>query len=281
MQRSTTYVVRAWLEPTPDGAGSWRASASDVLTKERWHFADPAELAAFLGDARAAGPRTAGTGATPRLVVTGTWLVIAAVTFWLAWALMPDAATNDAQRIHQVVRQHGPRVLTSVAIQLFSCAAFVPGLLGFLPPSTDRGRRFLAWGVGLLLVGALGMGADAIFHLAAYAMAVRGGDASEVMPSLIWMQTAGLAFLVPLLLPFFVGAILLPLGLHRAGILSRHPVTLACAAPAALVLGSVLARAGLVERHGVVLAFLALVALALTWTGFAAIRRSSRAGRHP
>lgn len=42
------YVVRIWLEPTEDGAGSWRASLTDVATHERHAFSSPQALGAFV-----------------------------------------------------------------------------------------------------------------------------------------------------------------------------------------------------------------------------------------
>lgn len=43
-----TFIVRVWLEPTLEGAGVWRASATDTVSKERHHFAKPEELMRFL-----------------------------------------------------------------------------------------------------------------------------------------------------------------------------------------------------------------------------------------
>jgi|FLYL01.1.fsa_nt_gi hypothetical protein len=42
------YVVRIWREPTADGPGAWRASATDVASRERCYFATPKALATFL-----------------------------------------------------------------------------------------------------------------------------------------------------------------------------------------------------------------------------------------
>jgi hypothetical protein len=43
------YVVRIWRKPTADGPGVWRASVTDVASREKCYFATPRALAAFLG----------------------------------------------------------------------------------------------------------------------------------------------------------------------------------------------------------------------------------------
>lgn len=46
-RRERVYVVRAWLEPGPDG-GAWRASVREGSTGEVRHFAEALALARFL-----------------------------------------------------------------------------------------------------------------------------------------------------------------------------------------------------------------------------------------
>src|SRR5262249_25453766 len=99
----------------------------------------------------------------------GVVLVFAAVTFWVAWALMPDAGTNDAAHILDAVRVNRDAVRWSILVQLISSAAFVPAVV-FARPASARALT----GACLVLVGAMGMAADAIFHLAAYYMTAEG-----------------------------------------------------------------------------------------------------------
>ncbi|HJZ54916.1 MAG TPA: hypothetical protein VKE74_08145 [Gemmataceae bacterium] len=89
----------------------------------------------------------------PPARAAGVTLVFAATTFWLAWALMPDAGTADPAHILAVVRSHRAWVRWSVVVQLVSSAAFVPAVVLARPAS---GRALL--GACLVLIGAMGAG---------------------------------------------------------------------------------------------------------------------------
>src|SRR5690348_15161219 len=99
----------------------------------------------------------------------GVVLIFAAVTFWLAWFLMPDAGTNDAAHILVAIRAARDSVLWSIIVQLTSSAAFVPAVV-FARPTSPRSLA----GASLVLIGAMGMAMDAIYHLAAYYMTADG-----------------------------------------------------------------------------------------------------------
>ncbi|HKC51760.1 MAG TPA: hypothetical protein VKF60_13265 [Myxococcota bacterium] len=62
-------------------------------------------------------------------IAGGCW-VGAAISFWLAWFLMPLPGTTDAALILEEVGAMSERVFWSVALQLISSALFVPALLG-------------------------------------------------------------------------------------------------------------------------------------------------------
>jgi hypothetical protein len=47
------YVVRIWREPTAEGSGVWRASVTNVASREKCYFATPKALATFLGECEA------------------------------------------------------------------------------------------------------------------------------------------------------------------------------------------------------------------------------------
>jgi hypothetical protein len=197
----------------------------------------------------------------------GALLVFASVTFWISWFLMPDAGTNDAAHILEVVREHRSSVFASVIVQIVSSIAFAPAtlLIVQLPFSSSRGR--ILAGATLLLIGAMGMCADAIFHLAAYYMTADGVAPDAVLRPMQLLQTEGIRVLVPLLLPFFIGAIVLALGLQRAGYVSRAPVMVFATAIAVAISGGVAAGVIGAGRHAVVLLFLGLFAVGLTWIG--------------
>ncbi|WP_027891576.1 hypothetical protein [Calidithermus chliarophilus] len=48
-QPAQTYIVRIWWEQTHDGeGGAWRASLTEVHSKERRYFKSPDELLHYL-----------------------------------------------------------------------------------------------------------------------------------------------------------------------------------------------------------------------------------------
>lgn len=46
-KNALTYLVRIWLEPG-QGGGVWRASVTDLATRQVRYFAHPASLLGFL-----------------------------------------------------------------------------------------------------------------------------------------------------------------------------------------------------------------------------------------
>ena len=136
-------------------------------------------------------------------------LAAGAACLFAAWALMPDAATNDAAHILEAVAAARPRVRASALIQLLGAALLLPGLLGLARGGTP-GLVPMVW-------GALGMGADAVFHQLAYEMTAPGVQRAAVLPVMARMQTAELAPHLPLLLAFVLGGPWLAWRLRRAG----------------------------------------------------------------
>jgi hypothetical protein len=140
----------------------------------------------------------------------GVLLALGAVGVFAAWALMPDAATNDAAHILEAVGGARSRVYASALIQLLGAALLIPGLLALSRAGTP--------GLLPLTLGALGMAADAVFHQLAYEMTAPGVGRAAVLPVMQRMQTAQLAPHVPLILAFVAGAPWLGWRLRRAGL---------------------------------------------------------------
>jgi hypothetical protein len=180
---------------------------------------------------------------------------------------MPDAGTADPAHILAEVRAHRDAVRWSVLIQIVSSAAFVPAVI-LARPTCPRAML----GACLVLVGATGMAMDAVYHLAAHYMTADGVDPAAVLEPMRLLQTDGLAFLVPLLLPFLFGGWVFAAGLRREGTLSRWPGRVFAAAFGFAATGAV-AVAGLgADRHAVVLTFLGLIAVGYAWTGLDLLR---------
>jgi len=109
-------------------------------------------------------------------------LGLAAAAVFGAWLLMPGVGITDAERIFALV----------VA------------------------RPALRVPAALLLVGAMGSAADAVFHLFAYEMTAPGAPSEALLPVMARMQGPGLVWILPLILSFFVGTGLLACAAHRA-----------------------------------------------------------------
>jgi hypothetical protein len=143
--------------------------------------------------------------------LAGVTLGLGGACIFVAWCLMPDAATNDAAHILSAVAHARGRVRASALVQLLGSALLVPGLL-----AQARSRRPTA-GILLLLWGALGMAADAVFHQLAYEMTAPGAAPTAMISVMEKMQTTELAPHLPLLLALLVGAPLLGWQLRRNG----------------------------------------------------------------
>ena len=144
-----------------------------------------------------------------KLNLAGWALAVGSIFLWFAWFLMPDAATNDAARILAAVASQRAAVHRSTVLQLAGAALLVPGLVAQAAPGggTRAGAIALLW-------GAMGMAADAVYHQLAYEMTAPGLARDAMLPVMTRMQTDELSPLVPLLLMFLAGAVLL--GLQRA-----------------------------------------------------------------
>ncbi len=186
-------------------------------------------------------------------------LAAAAVLIWIAWWLMPDAATNDATAILDAVARHRAAVHASALVQLAGAALLVPGLLGEVLARPGARRA----GTTLMLLGAVGMAADAVYHQLAYEMTAPGLARAALLPVMVKMQTEELRPLTPLLLGFVVGAIVLGWQRRRDDGAWRWS-TLALVAPLATSpLGLALVRAASLPRRVVVLAILAEICVGL------------------
>ncbi len=205
--------------------------------------------------------------------LAGVSLAIAAALFWLAWALMPGVGITDAAQIFDRVGAHATRVRVSVVAQLLSAAAYAPALVGIVATRRLRRQRAIRAGAILLLIGAMGSAADAVFHLLAVVMVAPGIDRAAVLPVMAQMQSSGLLVIAPLLLAFFVGTGVLAHGFSRAGVVSRANPLLSLLALALAGLGGFLAARNADAARAVGLSVLALFSLSQAWMGAALWRR--------
>lgn len=204
----------------------------------------------------------------------GALLIFSAITFWLSWLLMPDQGTADTRHILTIVQQNRSSVYASVIIQIISSVAYIPALFLLAAGMEKPGKMALA-GAVLLAIGAMGMCADAFFHLLAFFMT----DAfitiqADIINLMTFMQTKGILLLIPLLLPFFIGSLLLALGLRRQQYISRIPQIVFMLAFATGILGAIIVNKFLgYGRPTLVLAVLGLFAAGQIITGLEIIRK--------
>ena len=189
---------------------------------------------------------------------------------------MPGVGITDAQRILDLVSEHRPQVALSAALQLVSAACYAPALAGLVAQPSMGSDRNVLWGAILLLVGAMGSAADAVFHVVAHAMTSPGMDRASLVPSMEIVQGLGLRFVLPLIAAFFVGSVWLSVALARRGQVSPWNPRLYGLALGIGLVGGVLAPESGSAGRWLALAVLAVVAFAQAWVGFALLR--TRAG---
>jgi hypothetical protein len=199
---------------------------------------------------------------------TAAALAAGASCIFVAWGLMPDAATNEAGHILSAVASARPRVHASALLQLVGSALLVPGLV-----AEARDRRSTL-GAVVTLWGVLGMAADAVFHQLAYQMTAPGVARDAVLPVMTAMQTVELAPHLPLLFAFVVGPVLLGWQVRRAEGASVA-ATLLMAPAATLPVGILAARLVGMPKRAIALIVLGEVWLGLTALGLGRGRRDA------
>ena len=205
--------------------------------------------------------------ATRSDTATAGWCLIgAAVLFWLSWALMPGVGVTDAAEIFALVTPRRGAVIASAALQLISAVLYVPALLG-LAASALGDRPGVRWGAGVLLVGAMGSAADAVFHLLAYAMTGPDLDQPTLITVMRFMQGPALWMIAPMVLAFFVGSIWLSIALARAGVVERSHPWIYAVAPLVIAVGGPLAERGAIAPRMVGLSVLAVFSAAQVHAG--------------
>ncbi|RIL05390.1 MAG: hypothetical protein DCC71_10680 [Proteobacteria bacterium] len=209
---------------------------------------------------------------------SGLWLVFASLGFWLSWVLMPGVGLTDAAEILERVGARRTDVLASVALQLASAAAYAPGLAGILCSAAARASNLLWTGCALLLIGAMGSAADAIFHLVAFEMTAPGVAPDAVLPVMRRLQGADLVLLLPFVAAFFAGHAVLLVGARRIALVGALAPRLLALAPGVALVGALASRSGVVSGRVVGLAALGLVSASLAVLGLT-IARAARPKR--
>jgi hypothetical protein len=204
-------------------------------------------------------------------VIAGWCLIGAAILFWLCWYLMPEPGTVDAAFILDAIAAQRGAVLLSAVFQTLCAVGVLPAALAVAGSSS----RLVRVGAFLLLVGALGNAADAVYHQMAYEMTAPDVDRAAMLPVMTRMQTVQIRLLVPLLLSFFPGVACLCIGLAREGRAPRRVGTVLALALLLAIAGVVAALTLGVRPRPFTLGALALFSAALGWTGWEMRRPAS------
>lgn len=198
---------------------------------------------------------------------TAGWCLIgAAALFWLSWALMPGVGVTDAAEIFALVTPQRGAVIASATVQLISAVLYVPALFGIAAAALGN-RRGVRWSAGLLLVGAMGSAADAVFHVLAYAMTAPDLDQPTLITVMRFMQGPALFMIAPLILAFFIGSVWLSIALRGAGVVERWHPWIYALVPVVIAVGAPLARSGALAPRFVGLTVLAVVSAAQIHAG--------------
>jgi hypothetical protein len=182
---------------------------------------------------------------------------------------MPDPGTTDTVHILAIVKESRTAVLWSVITQIISSVLYIVSLFLLAQVSFRQSKLTLA-GIILSAIGVLGLCADAFFHLLAFFMTDNNITIQkDVVGVMSFMQTTGVAFLLPLLLPFFIGSLVLSEGLKKQDIISKKAsrlfyIALVGGMIAAIISNAVFSYTGPVLS----LSILGLFALAQSRIGF-------------
>ena len=206
-------------------------------------------------------------------ILTGQLFILASITFWISWFLMPDPGTTDTNHILSIVKQNRTSVLSSVTIQIISSVIYMIALFSFSRFNLIQKR--ISWiGVIVFAIGVLGLCSDAFFHLLAYYMT----DASvtiqqDVVRVMEFMQTDALIFLVPILLPLFIGSLLLAVGFSKQRLISRMPALLCVSGFIVLIVGNAIPNLmGVNQIPHLILFVFSVFAIAQAWMGVELIK---------
>jgi hypothetical protein len=212
--------------------------------------------------------------------LTGWLLISAAFTFWTSWFLMPDPGTTDTQYILKAVKEERINVLCSVIMQIVSSVLYILAL--FLLAQLDPGKKRTALvGISLFGIGAMGLCADAFFHLLAYFMTEGSVNIQQdVIHVMEFMQTTGVTFLIPLLIPLFIGSLVVSIGLEKKVLFAKTSTILFMTAFAVAITGGVSTNAFHYTIPGLSIITLALFACGQVLMGIGIIKLSGNMLQH-
>ena len=201
-------------------------------------------------------------------ILAGGLLISGAIGFFISWGLMPDPGTTDTIHTLSIVKESRADVINSVIIQIITCVLYV-GALALLTQLSFPLKKITLVGICLAGVGILGLCSDAFFHLLAWFMTDDSVNVQkDVVRVMEFMQTSGVRFLIPLLLPFFIGSLILAIGLTKQKAISKLSALVISAAFLAAILIVIAHKTQLYNGSIPVLGILAIFAIGQAIIGF-------------
>ena len=209
-------------------------------------------------------------------IVTGWLLLAASIGFFMSWFLMPDPGTTDTTHILSIVKQSRNGVMASIVVQINTSILYLIALV-FLTQNGFYRKRITMTGIILLAVGVLGLCSDAFFHLLAYFMTDNSVTIQrDVVRVMDFMQTSGVAILLPILLPFFIGSLVLAIGLGRQSLITRASKYIIITAFSIGILSALAKQTHICEPAPMIIT-LGLFAIGQAFIGFDLIKSSYKA----
>lgn len=208
--------------------------------------------------------------------LAGGLFIIAAITFWISWFLMPDPGTVDTIHILRIVSDSRPNVFYSVIVQLVSSVLFIASLF-IMSQNVFPANKITMAGLIFLGIGAMGLCADAFFHILAYYMTDDSITTThEVIGVMDLMQTKGVILLLPVLLPFFIGSLILAIGLNRQRFITRRPQLIFISVYIISVLTAVMIKTEIFGGPAPSMWLISAFSLGLVFTGLEFMRTRKR-----
>lgn len=189
-------------------------------------------------------------------------LIVASILFWLSWFLMPDQGTADPVHILKIVAMNRTSVFNSVISGILSSVFYLIALFQ-IQARLKVLSTISIMGTTLLAIGVMGMCVDSFFHLFAYFLTSPTLDQTTNLTQVMAdLQQTGVYFLIPILLPFFIGTIIWSWGLYRQQIIQKHVFQLGIFALIFGIAGGLLSKNTFPgARPTIVLLFLAFFAI--------------------
>lgn len=198
----------------------------------------------------------------------GLLFILAGITFWLGWFLMPDAGTNDAVHILQLVSAHRQNVWLSVLAHMLCSVLLAIGVIGIQTDPRMSKSKTTRWGASLVSLGAIGVCLDAFFHLIACYMTADGVSLTAMAAPMTLIQTQGIKFLIPFLLALIIGGTVYTAGFYHVGATSVWPKRVLLAGLAWALIGGIISAQLGTGHQLVTLGFLSWISLGYIWGGF-------------